>query len=127
MRQVAPDRAGRLCGTPHQQELAPIGPYIADFVNFEHRLIIELAGGQHAKIEAEASARTAWLQSQGFTVLRFWNNQVLGETGAVLSVIRTALDQVAIAVPACRMRCGICGKTSSAGPESRPSIARYPS
>jgi very-short-patch-repair endonuclease len=70
---------------------APIGRFIVDFVSFEHRLIIELDGGQHATTPAPDAARSAWLESQGFTVLRFWNTDVLGETEAVLSAIRREL------------------------------------
>ena len=55
---------------------APIGPYIADFVCFECKLIIELDGSQHAEqLEADAE-RTQWLESQGYRVLRFWNHEV---------------------------------------------------
>ena len=54
----------------------PIGPYVVDFVCFEKRLIIEVDGGQHAQQVEDDNARTEWLQSQGFQVLRFWNNQV---------------------------------------------------
>ncbi|MDA0733212.1 MAG: endonuclease domain-containing protein [Chloroflexi bacterium] len=72
----------------------PIGPYVVDFVCFEKKLIIELDGGHHAQPdEAEYdNIRTEWLQSQGFQVLRFWNNQVLAETEAVKSVILNTLE-----------------------------------
>lgn len=53
----------------------PIGPYFADFVCFEHRLIVEVDGGQHTD-EGDA-VRTERLQAQGFRVIRFWNNDVL--------------------------------------------------
>ena len=62
---------------------APIGPYIVDFVCFESRLIIELDGGHHSQQMAYNTERSAWLESQGFRVLRFWNNQVQNEIGAV--------------------------------------------
>lgn len=52
---------------------APIGQYIADFVSFECKLVIEVDGGQHNEeaIAAYDAVRTAWLKSQGFQVLRF--------------------------------------------------------
>ncbi|MGH7164602.1 MAG: endonuclease domain-containing protein, partial [Nitrospiraceae bacterium] len=50
----------------------PIGPYIADFVCFERTLIVEVDGGQHADSQCDDSNRTAWLEAQGFHVLRFW-------------------------------------------------------
>jgi len=64
----------------------PIGPYIADFVCLEQRLVIEVDGGQHSE-SVKDDIRTAWLGRQGFRVLRFWNNDVLGNTEGVLTVI----------------------------------------
>jgi len=66
----------------------PIGNYIVDFVNFENLIIIELDGGQHAILKGKDRNRDAWLQSQGFHVLRFWNNDVLENIDGVLAVIR---------------------------------------
>jgi len=63
----------------------PLGNYIVDFVCLERRLIIELDGGQHnepADRQYDA-ARDAWLRSQGFRVLRFWNNDVFEDWEAV--------------------------------------------
>jgi very-short-patch-repair endonuclease len=67
----------------------PIGEYIADFVCFESRVIVEVDGGQHT--QAADGARTAWLQSQGFTVIRFWNNEVLTNIEGVYESISRAL------------------------------------
>ena len=63
----------------------PIGPYIADFVCYSARLIIELDGSQHG--EQSDAARNAWLQSKGFRVLRVWNNQLTSERDAVLDAV----------------------------------------
>jgi len=72
---------------------APIGRYIVDFVCLRRRLVIEIDGGQHAdRVQADA-ARSAWLESQGFRVLRFWNNDVLGNTNGVVEAIRQALRE----------------------------------
>ena len=65
----------------------PIGRYIADFYCAEHRLVIELDGGQHAGQQTYDAERTAFLEQRGLRVLRFWNNQVLNETEAVLECI----------------------------------------
>jgi len=65
----------------------PIGPFIVDFVCFEHRLIVEVDGGQHAQQVPYDEKRTRWLQAQGYCVLRFWNNDVLANTGAVAQTI----------------------------------------
>ncbi len=69
----------------------PLGHYIVDFICFERRLVIELDGGQHFEQAAYDSERTAWLQSQGFVVLRFWDDQVFRETEAVKECIFEAL------------------------------------
>ncbi len=72
---------------------APIGPYIADFCCLDARLIIEKDGGQHAsdsgtQIDAQ---RTAWLQQEGFRVLRFWNDEIFTNIEGVLTQIAAAL------------------------------------
>lgn len=69
----------------------PIGKYIVDFVCFEKDLICEVDGGQHS--EAVDSDRDAWLRSQGFAVLRFWNHDVLLNIEGVLEVILRASSQ----------------------------------
>jgi len=54
----------------------PIGPYIVDFVCYEHRLIIEVDGVQHAESERDQK-RDAYLADVGFRVLRVWNGDVM--------------------------------------------------
>jgi very-short-patch-repair endonuclease len=54
---------------------APIGRYIADFVCFERRLIVELDGSQHAD-SAHDAKRDAWLRDDGYRVVRIWNNEL---------------------------------------------------
>jgi len=71
---------------------SPIGPYVVDFVCIEHRLIIEVDGAQHSFQAAEDARRTAWLESQGYCVIRFWNNEVNDNIEGVLdTIIRAAL------------------------------------
>ena len=65
-----------------------IGRFIADFVCYEKSIIVEADGGQHALEKKKDEERTQWLNSQGFTVLRFWNNDVLTNIEGVLEVIR---------------------------------------
>ena len=55
----------------------PIGPFIADFVCHEERLIVEVDGGQHDPSSAAEASRTRFLEGEGYRVLRFWNNEVL--------------------------------------------------
>lgn len=69
----------------------PIGPYIVDFVCFETMLIVEIDGGQHAIQIQKDARRTEQLESRGFRVLRFWNNEVLTSTESVLHTILTTL------------------------------------
>jgi very-short-patch-repair endonuclease len=69
----------------------PIGPFIADFVCQEQRLIIEADGGQHADSPPDAR-RTAFLESKGYRVLRFWNNDILNNLDGVAQVIASALS-----------------------------------
>ena len=69
----------------------PLGPYVADFICREHRLIIELDGSQHAESTHDL-IRTKWLNSHGYSVLRFWNHEVLQERQAVLNTIVAVLD-----------------------------------
>ena len=75
----------------------PIGKYVADFVCPALRLVIEVDGGQHGiEIEKDA-ARTAWLESQGYSVIRFWNNEVMGNIEGVLRSIREEAAALAAA------------------------------
>jgi very-short-patch-repair endonuclease len=68
----------------------PVGPFICDFMCRERLLIVELDGGQHADSARDAS-RTAFLEAEGYRVIRFWNNEVLGNVDGVLTVIAQAL------------------------------------
>lgn len=70
----------------------PLGRYIVDFFCEEKGLVIEVDGSQHAEVTADSLERDRWLEMKKYTVLRFWNNQVLTETDAVLEVILRASD-----------------------------------
>ncbi len=72
----------------------PIGQFICDFVSREIRLVIELDGSQHALAAEYDARRTRFLESQGYRVLRFWNNDVMDNVEGVLTVIRDALDNM---------------------------------
>jgi very-short-patch-repair endonuclease len=65
----------------------PMGRYILDFYCAEKNLCIELDGGQHGEALGYDHRRDEWLRAKGMRVLRFWNNQMLTETEAVLEVI----------------------------------------
>ncbi len=70
---------------------APLGPYIIDFLCRDRRLAVELDGSQHAGDERDAR-RTAWLNDNGYSVLRFWNDEVFRERRAVLETILAVLE-----------------------------------
>ncbi len=74
----------------------PIGNYVADFACLEPKLIIELDGGQHNDLEAMAydAARTAFFETQGFRVLRFWNHEVLNNREGVFQKIHTSMNSL---------------------------------
>ena len=68
----------------------PVGRYVADFICREHKLIIEVDGGQHADSKRDI-VRDAWLREHHYRVLRFWNNDVIGNLEGVLEAIFGAL------------------------------------
>jgi len=84
-------RAGRLANYKFKRQ-KPIGSFIVDFVCFAQKLIIEVDGGQHVDMQPRDEARTAWLQAQGFRVLRFWNHDVLRRQELVLEEILRWLE-----------------------------------
>jgi very-short-patch-repair endonuclease len=79
-------RAHRLREAGFRRQHA-IGPYIVDFCSPRLKIIIELDGGQHATQKEYDSRRTAFLEQQGYYVLRFWNNEVAQNLEGVLRII----------------------------------------
>jgi very-short-patch-repair endonuclease len=75
----------------HFRRQVHLGRYIVDFVSHGLKLIIEVDGGQHAEQERRDAARTRFLESEGYRVLRFWNNDVLGNIDGVLEMIQNAI------------------------------------
>ena len=86
-----PLRDRRLAGHKFRRQ-HPIGAFIADFVCIEDRLVVELDGGQHALRSEEDNQRSTYLKSKGYRVFRFWNDQVLRDTQAVLEGILRILE-----------------------------------
>jgi very-short-patch-repair endonuclease len=77
----------------HFRRQVPIGPYVADFVCMAARLVIELDGSQH-NIDAHRAKderRTRWLESEGYRVIRFWNNDLTSNIDGVLETVYAAL------------------------------------
>jgi|UniRef100_A0A7V6A3B8 very-short-patch-repair endonuclease len=65
----------------------PAGPFIVDFICPEKNIVIEVDGGQHDENRELDAQRSAYLNKMGYKVFRFWNNEVLQETEAVLEAI----------------------------------------
>ena len=83
-------RAKRLAGFKFKRQLR-IDDYIADFVCLERRLIVEADGGQHCESVYDEQ-RDAYLASQGFRVLRIWNNDIFNNEEGILTSIMNALS-----------------------------------
>ncbi len=81
-------RASRIDGVKFSRQIV-IGPFIADFVCRTRKLVIEVDGGQHT-VEGDASG-TAYLERAGYTVVRFWNHEVMRNIEGVVTTIRLAL------------------------------------
>lgn len=69
----------------------PVGPLIVDFICVEKNVVIEVDGGQHAENEEKDMQHSAYLNMMRYRVFRFWNNQVMQETDAVLDGIFAVL------------------------------------
>jgi len=83
-------RARQLSGAKFRRQY-PIGAFIADFCYYERRLVIELDGGHHAEHMDADQSRTDFFVSQGYRVLRFWNNEVIENIDGVLEQIAHTL------------------------------------
>ncbi len=76
-----------------------IAPYIADFVARSRRLIVEIDGDTHALCEPKDARRTAWLEHQGYRVIRFTNFEVGSNLDGVAHAIATALTALPLSQP----------------------------
>ena len=83
-------RAHRFAGLKFKRQ-EPLGLYVVDFVCYAAKLIVELDGGHHADQQDVDAERTRWLESCGFRVVRFWNNDVLTNTAGVMQEIEKKL------------------------------------
>ena len=86
-------RGKKLNGVSFRRQHA-IGNYIVDFCAIKQKLIIELDGSQHLEQEKYDRERTAYLESQGYKVIRFWNNDVMNNISDVIRAIDTILRNV---------------------------------
>jgi len=97
----------------HFRRQALVGPFIVDFASRKAKLVIELDGGQHDWQQESDALRTRRIEAAGYRVLRFWNNDVLGNLEGVLSEIQRALPPTPDPSP-------------RGGGESRPRAPRRP-
>jgi very-short-patch-repair endonuclease len=75
----------------HFRRQAVVGPFIVDFASRKAKLVIELDGGQHNWQQESDASRTSYIEAAGYRILRFWNNDVLGNIEGVLHEIQRAL------------------------------------
>ncbi len=85
-------RNRKLCDAKFRRQ-APIGPFIVDFFSPECKLIVELDGGHHQTRVDSDDLRTAWLEYRDYRVIRIWNDQVLRDIEAVLTLISEAIEK----------------------------------
>jgi very-short-patch-repair endonuclease len=83
-------RDRRFAGFKFRRQVS-LGPFIADFVRFHARVIVEVDGGQHAESLSD-ERRDRWFEANGFVVLRYWNHDVLKNLEGVLTSLLTTLN-----------------------------------
>ena len=118
LRNNATDAERRLCYRLNRSQLEgfkfsrqmPIGPFICDFLCRERKLVVEVDGGQHAQSSRD-QGRTALIESKGYRVIRFWNNEVLENIEGVLVTIVAALKAFPPPAPS-RQREGKSGRAA---------------
>ncbi|RWC60614.1 endonuclease domain-containing protein [Mesorhizobium sp.] len=103
-------RAHRLMGMSFRRQV-PIGPYIVDFACSSYHLIVEVDGSQHADSEnlQRDEARSAYLKASGWTILRFWNDDIIRDIDNVCQHIV--------------IEAGLAGAEMSAGEPARESVS----
>ena len=119
-------RGRRFLGVKFRRQ-QPLGPYIVDFVSMEHRLIIELDGGQHSEQADYDRQRDTWLESQGFRVLRFWNSEVFRQWDEVLEAIRLTVVETSPSSPATFPPDERAGKRNNPPPATEAGLSLLPS
>jgi len=83
----------RLLGGHKFRRQHAIGKYIVDLVCEEAKLVVEIDGGQHLDLAEQDRLRTGFLETLGYRVIRFWNDDALMKTDAVLSEILRVLEE----------------------------------
>jgi very-short-patch-repair endonuclease len=83
----------RQCGGYKFRRQVPMGPYIADFLCIEAKLVIELDGGQHADTVVKDKRRTEYFESLGYQVIRFWNHEVIENMSGLYDSLTLTLSR----------------------------------
>ena len=104
-------RAHRLAGYKFRRQVPP-DFYIADFVCFARRLIIEVDGGQHAGSTSD-KRRDTYLQQEGFRLLRIWNNDIFDNEEGVAEAILSALRSPPLPNPSPARGEGLSGASNA--------------
>jgi very-short-patch-repair endonuclease len=113
-------RNRRLNGHKFARQI-PLGSFVVDFLCREKHLVIELDGGQHCESEHD-TRRTKWLNVNGYSVIRFWNNEVRLEREAVLETILAVLEgRISVACDA--IRYSPCLRPSTACSPPHPALS----
>ena len=89
-------RARKVAGVRFNTQF-PIGEFVGDFVSRSAKLVIEVDGATHGESERADAARTRYIEKRGYRVIRFWNNEVIGNVEGVVSEIERVLREMAIA------------------------------
>ena len=103
-------RAHRFAGYKFRRQV-PLDFYVADFVCFSCRLIIEVDGGQHAASTSD-ERRDAYLKREGFRVVRIWNNDIFQNEEGVAELILSALRAPPLPNPSPARGEGLSGATN---------------
>ena len=89
-------RARKVAGVRFNTQF-PIGEFVGDFVSRSAKLVIDVDGATHGESERADAARTRYIEKRGYRVIRFWNNDVMGNVEGVISEIEQVLREMALA------------------------------
>jgi very-short-patch-repair endonuclease len=83
-------KARRVAGVRFNRQF-PIGEFICDFVSRGAKLVIEVDGATHGESERADAQRTRFIEQHGYRVIRFWNNEIMGNAEGVVAKIERVL------------------------------------
>lgn len=104
----------------HFRHQVPLGRYYPDFASHRCRLVIEADGGPHGEALDHDAARTRFLNGEGYRVLRFWNNDILGNLDGVLTAIAAAMPSPLVGEGGAERRMGGARRSRARASGSHP-------